>query len=118
MDCGHGKDQTLEFNISAAPISQSNADQIGQGYCANLFDPDAFERWLKELDATNFTESEKQVFLDTIAFYFDILLRIEFGLDPVQQVWGQGLETSGNLEPPEVKSPHSITDEFTPRAGK
>ena len=48
-----------------------------------------FEDYLSDLDGLDLSEDEKRDLIATVWIMIDTLLRIEFGLDPTQQIWGQ-----------------------------
>lgn len=54
-----------------------------------------FADYLSDLEELDLSEEEKRELIATVWIMVDTLLRIEFGLDPTQQIWGQKLDTPG-----------------------
>ena len=50
-----------------------------------------FEDCLADLENVDLSEAEKRELIAAVWIMVDTLLRIEFGLDPTQQIWGQSL---------------------------
>ena len=76
---------------------------------ANEHAPDGctFEDYLSDLEGLDLSEDEKRELIATVWIMIDTLLRIEFGLDPTQQIWGQNRDTLGVSRSSVVDLEHS-----------
>ena len=80
------------------------ASELGAGDGA----PDGctFEDYLRDLEGLDLSETEKRELIATVWIMIDTLLRIEFGLDPTQQIWGQEPDKPGDSTGSVVNSSH------------
>ncbi len=81
---------------------------------ANSDAPDGctFEDYLSDLEGLDLNEDEKRELIATVWIMIDTLLRIEFGLDPTQQIWGQKPDNPGVSRGSVVDLEHSNKTTF------
>ena len=81
---------------------------------ANEDAPDGctFEDYLSDLEGLDLSEGEKRELIATVWIMIDTLLRIEFGLDPTQQIWGQNRDALGVSRSSMVDLKHSNKTTF------
>lgn len=81
---------------------------------ANSDAPDGctFEDYLSDLEGLDLSDDEKREVIATVWIMIDTLLRIEFGLDPTQQIWGQKPDIPGISRGSVVDLKHSNKTTF------
>ena len=81
-------DRATPDNLFALIASELGASEGAPDGCT-------VEDYLSDLDGLDLSEAEKRELIATVWIMIDTLLRIEFGLDPTQQIWGKTLEKPG-----------------------
>ncbi|WP_019962321.1 hypothetical protein [Woodsholea maritima] len=77
-----------DAQITASPDFTKAASRTGP------IDAAQFERWLQQLGDIDLDDTEKREMLETLWQLIDTVLRIQFGLDPAQQLCGQNQNKS------------------------
>ena len=101
------QNKTEKYAEHAAPpdsLFAVIASELGAGDGA----PDgcSVEDYLADLEEVNLSGDEKRELIATVWIMVDTLLRIEFGLDPTQQIWGQEPDKPGDSTGSVVNSSH------------
>lgn len=106
--------KNLNEDLRAVRPSGNLFAMIASELDASVDRPDGctFEDYLSDLEGLDLSEDEKRELIATVWIMVDTLLRIEFGLDPTQQIWGQKPDNPGVSRASVVGLKHSNKTTF------